>query len=91
MNCEELCKKAGFDITSIDFWKSGIEFYSSRISEFIELCKGKSTAVTVKAGSSPKTVYESIPAEKTETPAKTEKPAKKMGLLQRAEILNKKN
>lgn len=91
MNCEELCKKAGFDITSIDFWKSGIEFYSSRISEFIELCKGKSTAVTVKAGSSPKTVYESTPAEKTETPAKTEKPAKKMGLLQRAEILNKKN
>lgn len=71
MSCEELCKNAGFDITDIEFWKSGIEFYSSRIEEFTELCKGKSTAVTVKEGSFPKTVLEPkiSPAQKKDLPS----------------------
>lgn len=71
MSCEELCKNAGFDITDIEFWKSGIEFYSSRIEEFTELCKGKSTAVTVKEGSFPKTVLEPkiSPAQKKGLPS----------------------
>lgn len=58
MSCEDLCSLAGFDITNIDFWKNAIEFYTSKIDEFIELTKGKSTAVTIKPGSSPKTVYD---------------------------------
>lgn len=31
MSCEDLCKKAGFDITKKDFWKSGIEMYAKEI------------------------------------------------------------
>lgn len=34
ISCEELCKKAGFDITTVDFWKSGIEMYIKEIEEF---------------------------------------------------------
>ena len=35
-SCEELCKKAGFDITEKDFWKSGIEMYAAEVKEFTE-------------------------------------------------------
>ena len=100
MSCEELCKNAGFDITDIEFWKSGIEFYSSRIEEFTELCKGKSTAVTIKEGSFPKTVFEQELSPAQEKPAATtvKKPApqknippKKTGLLQKAEFLKEKS
>ena len=31
MSCEDLCKKAGFDITQKDFWKSGIEMYAKEV------------------------------------------------------------
>lgn len=34
MSCEELCKKAGFDITTKDFWKSGIEMYAQEVQEY---------------------------------------------------------
>lgn len=34
MSCEELCKKAGFDITTKDFWKSGIEMYTQEVQEY---------------------------------------------------------
>lgn len=96
MSCEELCRNTGFDITDMEFWKSGIEFYSSRIREFSELCKGKSTAVTIKEGSFPKTVFEQelSPAQEKPAAATVKKPApqknippKKTGLLQKAEFL----
>lgn len=96
MSCEELCALAGFDITSIDFWKSGIEFYTSRIDEFIELTKGKSTAVTVKPGSQPRTVHD-VPQDtehigllkKAEKAASAHQPAHKGGLLSKAEELSR--
>ena len=31
MSCEDLCRKAGFDITTKDFWKSGIEMYAKEL------------------------------------------------------------
>ena len=31
MSCEDLCKKAGFDITQKAFWKSGIEMYAKEV------------------------------------------------------------
>ena len=34
MSCEDLCFKAGFDITKKDFWKSGIDFYINEIEQF---------------------------------------------------------
>ena len=34
MSCEDLCFKAGFDITKKDFWKSGIDFYIKEIQQF---------------------------------------------------------
>nr|MCR5188127.1 peptidase M3 [Treponema sp.] len=34
MSCEELCKKAGFDITRKDFWKSGIDMYAQEVQEY---------------------------------------------------------
>lgn len=34
MSCEDLCFKAGFDITKKDFWKSGINFYINEIEQF---------------------------------------------------------
>lgn len=97
MSCEKLCTLAGFDITSVDFWKSGIEFYTSRIDEFIELTKGKSTAVTVKPGSQPRTVHD--PAQNIEHPGLLKKAEKSVsvhistqrgGLLSKAEKLSKK-
>lgn len=100
MSCEELCRNAGFDITDMEFWKSGIEFYSSRIREFSELCKGKSTAVTIKEGSFPKTIFEQelSPAQEKPAAATVKKPApqknippKKTGLLQKAEFLKEKS
>lgn len=43
MSCEELCKKAGFDITDKNFWKSGIEMYAKEVKVFVDtindLCK----------------------------------------------------
>ena len=33
MSCEDLCKKAGFDITQKDFWKSGIEMYAKEVKD----------------------------------------------------------
>ena len=36
LSCEELCKKAGFDITQKDFWKSGIEMYADEVKEFTQ-------------------------------------------------------
>ncbi|MBQ4378970.1 MAG: M3 family oligoendopeptidase [Treponema sp.] len=36
MSCEDLCKKAGFDITKKDFWKTGIEMYAREV----EMMKG---------------------------------------------------
>jgi len=35
MSCEELCKKAGFDITTKDFWNSGISMYEKEIAEYV--------------------------------------------------------
>ena len=37
MTCEDLCKKAGFDITKKEFWKIGIEMYKKEIEEFCRL------------------------------------------------------
>lgn len=37
MSCEDLCKKAGCDITQPAFWKSGIEMYLKEIEEFLAL------------------------------------------------------
>lgn len=34
MSCEDLCFKAGFDITKKNFWKSGIDFYINEIEQF---------------------------------------------------------
>lgn len=31
MSCEDLCKKAGFDITQKAFWKNGIEMYAGEV------------------------------------------------------------
>ena len=39
LSCEDLCKKAGFDITSPAFWKSGIDMYAREVTAFEELCK----------------------------------------------------
>ena len=33
MSCEDLCAKAGFDITKKDFWQSGIEMYAKEVAE----------------------------------------------------------
>ena len=37
MSCEDLCKQAGFDITTRDFWKSGIEMYAREVAELKRL------------------------------------------------------
>ena len=39
MSCEELCKKAGFNITKKDFWRSGMKRYLKEIQEFESLVK----------------------------------------------------
>ena len=33
MSCEDLCKKAGFDITQKAFWKNGIEMYAEEVTD----------------------------------------------------------
>ncbi|MBQ8678804.1 MAG: M3 family oligoendopeptidase [Treponema sp.] len=33
MSCEDLCARAGFDITKKDFWQSGIEMYAKEVAE----------------------------------------------------------
>lgn len=33
MSCEDLCRKAGFDITTKDFWNEGISMYTKEIEE----------------------------------------------------------
>ncbi|MBR5933358.1 MAG: M3 family oligoendopeptidase [Treponema sp.] len=40
MTCEDLCLKAGFDITTKEFWKTGIDMYVKEIDEFCKLCEG---------------------------------------------------
>ena len=37
MTCEDLCKKAGFDITKKEFWKTGIDMYVSEIEQFCKV------------------------------------------------------
>ena len=39
MSCEDLCKKAGFDITDAEFWKSGIALYKTEFEELKKLLK----------------------------------------------------
>lgn len=38
MSCEDLCKKAGFDITTKEFWKSGIEMYAKELELLKKYC-----------------------------------------------------
>lgn len=33
MSCEDLCREAGFDITSKEFWKTGIDIYAGELQE----------------------------------------------------------
>nr|MCR4626900.1 peptidase M3 [Treponema sp.] len=37
MSCEDLCKKAGFDITDKEFWKSGILIYQKEFEQMKNL------------------------------------------------------
>lgn len=39
MSCEDLCKKAGFDITQKAFWKNGIEMYTKEVEMMRKLVK----------------------------------------------------
>ncbi|MDE6773242.1 MAG: peptidase M3, partial [Treponemataceae bacterium] len=39
MTCEDLCKKAGFDITDKAFWQSGIAMYAREVESFVRLAK----------------------------------------------------
>ena len=39
MSCEDLCRRAGFDIESKEFWKSGIDMYLKEIEEFRKLAE----------------------------------------------------
>ncbi len=39
MSCEDLCRKAGFDITKKAFWQTGIEMFVKEIDEFCKLCE----------------------------------------------------
>lgn len=36
MSCEDVCARAGFDITSKDFWKSGVEMYAKEVKLFTD-------------------------------------------------------
>ena len=39
MSCEDVCRKAGFDISSVEFWKSGIAMYAAEVAEFTALAE----------------------------------------------------
>ena len=39
MTCEDLCKKAGFDITDVAFWQSGIALYAREVESFDRLAE----------------------------------------------------
>lgn len=39
MTCEDLCKKAGFDITDMAFWQSGIALYAREVESFVRLAE----------------------------------------------------
>lgn len=39
MSCEDLCRKAGFDITDKAFWQEGIAMYAREVEEFVALAK----------------------------------------------------
>ena len=39
MTCEDLCKKAGFDITDVAFWQSGIALYAHEVESFVRLAE----------------------------------------------------
>ena len=39
MTCEDLCKKAGFDITDVAFWQSGIALYAREVESFVRLAE----------------------------------------------------
>lgn len=39
MSCEDLCRKAGFDITGKAFWQEGIAMYAREVEEFVALAK----------------------------------------------------
>ena len=39
MTCEDLCKKAGFDITDVAFWQSGIALYVREVESFVRLAE----------------------------------------------------
>ena len=41
MSCEDLCKKAGFDITDKEFWKSGILIYQKEFEQMKNLLEKK--------------------------------------------------
>jgi len=45
MDAVELTKRAGFDIESKEFWKSGIDVFASQIDEFISLVDSKEHCV----------------------------------------------
>ena len=38
MSCEDLCARAGFDITKKDFWQSGIAMYAKEVAELKTIC-----------------------------------------------------
>ncbi len=40
LSCEDLCRKAGFDITKKDFWQSGIAMYQKEVQDFIAYING---------------------------------------------------
>ena len=39
MSCEDLCAKAGFDITKKDFWEKGIKLYKEEAELFVSLAQ----------------------------------------------------
>ncbi len=39
MSCEDLCRKAGFDISTKEFWDGGIAMYAAEIAEFTALAE----------------------------------------------------
>ena len=39
MSCEDLCKKAGFDISDAEFWRNSIQMYRKEVEEYCEFVK----------------------------------------------------